>query len=249
MQFAVYGVTNKGNIRKINQDCFAFGNQISDINADYQELCQARNVYKICVCDGVGSCIDSDKAANLACSAIIQDKSQLPIKNQLINAINSAEKQVCTIKNSATTAVLLFSDGIYAQTANIGDSRAYLFRNNQLIQLTTDHTEKKLAEKLNLDKQLAEFFGLNSNALTQYLGITAEDIELEPTFSDTIELEEDYIFLLCSDGLTSVVSDKKIMEILKSEQIIEDKAQNLLNLALALGSKDNITVVLCEAYI
>lgn len=249
MQFSVYGVTDKGVIHKNNQDCFAFGKKISSINTSYQVIYDKGEVYKICICDGISSCVDSDKAANLACKAIIQDKSSLPIKNQLINAINSAEKQVCTMKNSATTAVLLFSDGVYAQAANIGDSRAYLFRNGQLIQLTTDHTQKKLAEDLNLDKNLAQLFGFNSNALTQYLGITAEDIKLEPAFSDNIALQRNDLFLLCSDGLTSVVCDNKIIEILKTKQTIEDKAKNLLNLALALGSKDNITVILCEAYI
>ena len=81
--------------------------------------------------------------------------------------------------------------------------------------------------------------------LTQYLGMPEEQQVLEP-FVTEIEHKEGYRYLLCSDGVTDMLSDQEIREILSQNNSLSETVQNLLEQALQKGGRDNVTIVLCE---
>lgn len=82
--------------------------------------------------------------------------------------------------------------------------------------------------------------------LTKYLGMPASEGVIEGTVSDTMTLKAGDVFLLCSDGLTDMVTDRAISEILSSPREIKQQIENLLNAALEGGGKDNITMILIK---
>jgi protein phosphatase len=120
---------------------------------------------------------------------------------------------------------------------HVGDSRLYRWRDSVLKQLTTDHS-------LYAEWESAGRVGNAppKNLLTRVIGINPgvdADIEWDKS-------EKDDIFILCSDGLTDMITDEKIEEILKSENNVSDITNLLVNAALEAGGKDNVSVIVCR---
>jgi serine/threonine protein phosphatase PrpC len=142
-------------------------------------------------------------------------------------------------KNMGATVVmaLLREDRMYV--ANVGDSRAYLFRNKRLRQLTMDHTlVAELVEAGHIEPDEARNHP-RQHVITQCVGI---DSEIKP-FVRGIALKKDDRLLLCSDGLTMVVPNGRIRTILKGQSDVEAACKQLVSAANAAGGLDNITVL------
>lgn len=128
---------------------------------------------------------------------------------------------------------------------NVGDSRLYRFDNGVLQQLSKDHTEGRrlLDLKLLNEEELKSF--PNRKAIYKYIGmktdLVADVFEIAPC-------EQGTILLLCTDGLTDVLNDPEIQEILNSNMTLREKGEKLLNTALErnVGHGDNITIILTE---
>lgn len=136
-----------------------------------------------------------------------------------------------------TLAALYFSRGV-AFIAHAGDSRVYRIRNARLERLTRDHS---LAEMANQSGSLSMKSGFK-NVITRALGI-------EPTVEVDLrreQLSRGDLFLLCSDGLTNMISDDRIGEILSSIQSLESACRVLINEANRNGGRDNISAVLAR---
>ncbi|MBR2256014.1 MAG: serine/threonine-protein phosphatase [Blautia sp.] len=112
---------------------------------------------------------------------------------------------------------------------NLGDSRIYQFKEDTLQQLSTDHVFGR------------SMFG--KAPLTQYLGLPEEEMVLQPSFVKLPYLGK-FDLLLCSDGLSDMVSPAQITEILKQEHPLEEKTAALLQAALNGGGRDNVTAIL-----
>ncbi len=203
-------------------------------------------VYQYAVCDGIGSMPDSEKAAEIACKTLINPLPISDLREQLWKGMLQAEKRVCQLGRGGTTAVALYSDGEYAAIANVGDSRAYLFRGGRLSQLSVDHNRKNILQTLQIDEVTAKSAGLNPSALTQYLGMGRERIQIEPACSPLIRLQEQDSFLLCTDGLTSVLPETEITAVLGDGMALRQKAEQLMKQAIQEGAQDNVTVLLCK---
>ena len=126
-----------------------------------------------------------------------------------------------------------------AELFHLGDSRVYLFRENVLAQLMIEHGI--------LDKKEARIHK-GGHALTRYLGI---DTELSPDdfyHLDPLKVNKDDIFLLCSDGLTDMLSDEEIEESIQKNQkkTAGILVSNLVEMALQAGGKDNITCIIVK---
>ena len=120
---------------------------------------------------------------------------------------------------------------------HIGDSRLYRWRNSVLKQLTIDHSAYAQWQRKG---------GIGDpppkNLLTRVMGnnpLVEADIEYD-------KREKDDIFILCSDGLTDMVTDMQIGDILKARNNVTDIANSLVDSALAAGGKDNISVIVCK---
>lgn len=143
-----------------------------------------------------------------------------------------------------TGDLLSFSDSNYA-IGHIGDSRVYLLRNGRLRQLTKDHSwVQQLVDEGMLTPEDARHHP-RKNLILRVVG---NDPLAYPDILKGKVLNHD-VFLLCSDGLTDMVDDCEIRDILISPTSLDDKAASLIGAALAAGGKDNVTVVLCEVEI
>jgi PPM family protein phosphatase len=140
------------------------------------------------------------------------------------------------------TAELLAFRNDHVVIGHVGDSRTYRFRNSELVQLTTDHSLVQEQADLGLiSREQARTHSLK-NLILRVVGTTPE-LEVDLIGSDVVAGD---IFLLCTDGLTSMVADAQVREILSSDMEPQIKATMLTDLAKFNGGADNITVALIE---
>lgn len=228
-----------GLVRKNNEDaCFVLPNKDTYI-----------------VADGVGGNSHGELASRTTVSEIARyineediDKLDVPDKifELLLKAIKIANDEIHEIiikdikkSGMATTLVLAYIRDNQAYIANIGDSRAYLYRAGNLQQITKDHTYvNELLERGTITKEEADNHE-HKNVITRAIGA---DKNVIPDFYQ-VKLNKNDIIILCSDGLYGEVSDAKIVEILNDDINMKDAANALTDAALASGGKDNITVV------
>jgi PPM family protein phosphatase len=141
-----------------------------------------------------------------------------------------------------TTMVALLEDGDSVYLANVGDSRAYLLRNGELSQVTVDHTlVQELIDEGRLRPEEAERHPQRS-IITRALGVEAE-VEVDLF---TYKLQPGDRLLLCSDGLSGVVGEAKIRNVLLRVPNPQDAAERLVTMANEGGGPDNITVMVLD---
>lgn len=248
-------VTNVGNVRENNEDNLyinkKFKKDISTLNEYYEDK-NIRKQYLYAVCDGMGGEELGELASMIAVKTLaLYQKTD--IKSTIMNYIQEANKLICDeikkndgVRIGTTLALLYINDG-KAIAYNIGDSRVYLFRKNKLIQLSEDHTQTQRLVTMGLLKKSAAANHKDKHKLTQHLGIFPDELIIEPYVSQEINIKRDDIFLLCSDGLTDMVSDDDIADILSDKQKgVENLANKLIEKTLENGGKDNVTVVLSK---
>ena len=235
----VFSATDIGRKRQVNQD-FIFTSEGAVGNLP--------NL--LVVADGMGGHNAGDFASRYGVSVLVEsvrkDRNFNPVKI-LRNAIEAANREILTqarmdpaMAGMGTTMVACTIVGGYAYVANVGDSRLYVSA-EELTQITQDHS--LIAEMVRLGELTAEE-GRNhpdKNIITRAVG-TADEVRID--FFD-IKLEPGNRILMCSDGLTNMVDDEHIFEILK-EKGAEETAQVLVDEANKNGGKDNIAVVVAE---
>jgi len=148
----------------------------------------------------------------------------------------NAELKLDLFMGTTVVGLVLVADS-HVLWFHIGDSRLYRWRGSVLKQLTTDHSA--YAEWENRGRKGA---APPKNLLTRVIGINPiveADIEYD-------KREKDDIFILCSDGLTDMVTDQQIEEIIKAGSNVTDIANSLVNAALVAGGKDNVSVIVCK---
>ena len=144
------------------------------------------------------------------------------------------------VEGMGTTAVLLLISGRIAKLAHVGDSRAYLYRDHTLSQLTTDHT---------IVQRMVEAGMLKPDEIADHpqSSVLERAIGSAPTVGVDIynhQLQEDDVLLLCSDGLSGYVTADQIEAVLRTDGPVQETTANLVRLALETGGKDNVTVQL-----
>lgn len=238
----VFSATDIGQKRHMNQD-FIFTSEESVGNLP--------NLFV--VADGMGGHNAGDFASRYGVSVLVEtvrkDKNFNPVK-VMRNAIEAANREVFSqsrndpsMAGMGTTMVVCTVVGGYAYIANVGDSRLYLAGSNSMTQITQDHS--LIAEMVRLGELTPEE-GRNhpdKNIITRAVG-TNEDVKID--FFD-VKLDTGDQILMCSDGLSNMVEDQRIFEILKGEDTEADKAQVLVDEANANGGRDNIAVIVVEA--
>ncbi len=138
----------------------------------------------------------------------------------------------------STAVLLLISNGV-ARLAHVGDSRAYLYRQDQLRQLTKDHTiVQKMVDAGMLTLEEAANHP-NASVLERAVG-SKPSVEVD--ISDELRIHNGDAILLCSDGLSGYVTDAEIQEVLRSPATVQQVTEQLVQLALDQGGEDNITV-------
>ncbi|WP_165069566.1 PP2C family protein-serine/threonine phosphatase [Paludisphaera rhizosphaerae] len=142
-----------------------------------------------------------------------------------------------------TTLTLAYSIGSHLFLIHVGDSRAYLFRGGEMTQLTRDHTvAQALADAGQIRPEDIRTHA-RRNTLTNYLGGHRGKIQADVRWT---RLEDGDRLLLCSDGLSDMVDDAKILEVLSRRKGAQVATETLLQKALDAGGKDNVTIVLAD---
>lgn len=235
MKFDVWCRTDKGLRRESNQDSFLINKEIG----------------LFVVADGMGGHSGGEVASQLAVQSAEQVVSEyrnrglLP-RDLIQKAYEESSHRIydraareSQLSGMGTTMVMVYLQGSSLFVGNVGDSRAYLYRKPYLWQITEDHSlvNEQLRAGLIREDQVKQFVG--RNVITRSVGYERE------VMPDVLErsLQKGDQFILCSDGLSGMISDELMSETMGSRE--RDGAVNeLLNRALEAGGEDNVTVLL-----
>lgn len=239
----ITGKTDIGAVRSKNEDAFDYG------------VLPDGTSWAI-VCDGMGG-VHGGKVASAAAIEMVSEKikkcynpsmSVSSLENLLLSAITTANVDVFDrgiydsfLKGMGTTIVAALIKKKEACIAHVGDSRAYIMNGNSIRQITKDHSlVQEMLDKGQITKEEYENNPIK-NIITRAMGVD-EDIDIE---FDYAYLEDGECLLLCTDGLSGMVTDKRIHEIYCTADF-DSLAQKYIDEANGNGGKDNITVVIME---
>ena len=232
MVFQSNALTHVGMVRKLNEDAYA---ERSDIGVWV-------------VADGMGG----HAAGEVASKAVTDAIKALPICSSFeethqavwdcLQTTNrellSHSDEYADQRTPGSTVVVLVINGNQGAVVWCGDSRIYRFANQELIQLTRDHSHvQELVDQGLIRAEDAESHAM-ANVITRAIGIV-DPVEIDSRF---MEVHPDDQFLLCSDGLSRMVSDTEIASMMANK----DKAEitnSLLHTALVRGASDNVTII------
>ena len=239
-----------GKIRTNNEDNFYFnGTTLKKENAGLGKILTLEKTIRrpiyFGVFDGMGGELFGEEASYLAAETLRcyvktnRNRSLIDFNT----VIQDANTKICSAARArgmgleGSTAVLLKIDSQQATIANIGDSKAFLYREGYLEQVSVDHTEQALFKEYGIVNRKPR--------LTQHLGIEPSELVIEP-HSVQIDIQPGDQFLLCSDGLTDMVGVEAIKEVLRCNFSPEVTVSELINRAMNGGGKDNTTIVFCK---
>ena len=223
------GLTHTGRKRRHNEDAFVLRPPL------------------FAVADGMGGAQAGEIASRIATEALMSEDTDGGGVERVVGLVQSANRRVyersredSAVSGMGTTmTVALVEDG-NVTIGHVGDSRAYLIRDGRLAQLTEDHSlVQELIRSGKLTPEEAEHHPQRS-VITRALG-TDPDVDVD---TYTVEPQPDDVFLLCSDGLTSMVGDDVILRIVEEHRTdLDEAARQLVASANKGGGEDNITVV------
>lgn len=237
----IYCKTDTGKTRDVNQDAYLA--HILDDDTAFAV-----------VCDGMGGAKAGNIASTLAAKTIYDyvlrswqsDMNDTQIKNLLCSAVMSANVEVYDaaqrdeeLNGMGTTVVVTIMNNDFAYIVHVGDSRAYLLRDDLLSQITIDHSMvQKMIESGELTAEEARLHP-KKNVITRALGVD-ENVNID---YNELSCNKDDIILICTDGLSNMLENHEIVNIILNKKL-ENAAEALVSEANEKGGIDNITAVL-----
>ena len=235
LPYAVHAATDVGQVRSGNEDSFFAGEAV------------------VAVADGMGGHVGGEIASSRALGPIealdgIEFDSPEAASNSLAEAIAEANRLVLDhgeanpeLSGMGTTLTAALVREGYLHVAHVGDSRAYLLRDGELTQLTSDHT---LVEQMVRDGQISRAEAAvhpHRSVLTRAIGV---ERGIQVDTPSPVPLTPGDQVLLCSDGLTGPVEENELAHLLSTHDDGDAAVRSLIDAANAGGGPDNITVVL-----
>ena len=201
------------------------------------------------VFDGMGGYSDGEKASYIAALTAMQvDKCRAGsiIHEKFLHSLcMKMNDEVCKEADGSgmgTTCALLFLQDDRYTVCNIGDSPVFLVRNGKMKQISVDHNQRAIFERVTGKPAPAN----QKFILTQCIGIPKDEMIIEPYIaSDTVQMGD--FFLLCSDGVTDMISHENINSIICEHKTPEAVINELITKAMEAGGRDNITAVCAAA--
>ena len=264
-------VSHQGYVRQSNEDSYLvirFGrsleNLLTNLEDDLIEQDYFMDGYGLLVADGMGGMAAGDVASRLALTKLLQliietsdwtlslqhdqdvTKVLQRMSERFVQLDNILRKEAAvdyTLQGMGTTLTVAGVMGSDLIVGHVGDSRAYLLRGEEFQQLTTDHT---LAQAL-IDAGVANRDDPASRSMRHVLTAAVGSLgeQFEPQVQ-RFKVQAGDQLLLCTDGLTELVEDTTINSVLSQATSAQSACQNLLDLALAGGGVDNITVIVAH---
>ena len=245
-------ITFIGLVRKSNEDNYYvngkhksnFGVEVEGYSEDTE-----RGAYLYAVCDGMGG-ENFGELASMIAVMVLKKYQDTDLRKTLKTYIDTANNLICKEmkKNNGarigTTLALLYLYENKVFSCNIGDSRTYLLRDDDLYLLSEDHTEAQRLVNIGAIRQEDAGAHKFRNKLTQHLGIFPEEMLIVPYISEEIELYQGDILMICSDGLTDMVNDDDIADCLAMPYIsTTEMVKMLASKTQASGGRDNATII------
>lgn len=224
---------------------------VRDSNQDHAGTLETHDGFLAVVCDGVGGNNGGERASELAVNSIISAFKESVERDPLAKiceGIRYANRMIAEeasrdagLKGMATTVVALYLDKEGAYWAHAGDSRIYCYAQNELTQLTKDHSlVQSMVDKGLISERTAENHPFK-NIITRAVG-EKEEIEIETGGMD-IDYSEGIKFLLCSDGVSGMLKRSDIVDILSLEDL-SDMDVRISGLVEENGATDNYTFII-----
>ena len=241
--------TDVGKVRERHEDNFYLCGKMRDGNESEPTLLRddtRRDAYLYAVCDGMGGELCGELASEIAVTALDGFKDDFDERAE--EYFEYANELVCReIRRQGgrmgTTFAGLWIKDEKARAYNAGDSRIYLLRGGHLMQLSEDHTQAQLMYKQGLISKEEVKTHPFRNRLTQHIGIFPQELELVPHAVVNIPLQAGDRFLLCSDGLTDMLTEEEIRSLMSEGETPTAIAGSLLRSAVENGGRDNVTVI------
>ncbi len=253
-----YGKSDVGIVRSENQDCFGIYELLPGVT-----LCV--------ICDGMGGHAGGSIASRLAIDAFtdmmremiipdspeavpeISDRVVRDALRESVRAANGAVREKAKDSNGkldgmgTTLVALLMTENGFAWAVNVGDSRLYRLLPDRLISLTRDHSYvQQLVDAGTLSREEART-SPNRNIITKAIGVSGV-VEGDVTAVDLAPIDGYRgLFLLCSDGLYSVLDDAAVIAAATTARDLPEMADKLVESAKEAGGYDNITVIIAES--
>lgn len=244
-QLEVVSISDTGLVRKINEDAVR---TIPEVGL-------------LVLADGMGGYNAGEVASRLAVDLVVEQltpilqdaktgaglrRKSLEVVTQANTAIFQGGRYMDSLEGMGTTLVIAILGDSFLFYAHIGDSRLYCYREGVLTQVTRDHTT--LQDMVDLEifptVEEAKEAGVPGNVLTRALGTSLNEPQLS---SGLTARESGDIYLLCSDGLSDMVSDEVICkQITECGRDLDMTAKRLVALACQAGGRDNISVILAR---
>ncbi len=242
MKFDVYGITDTGCVRELNEDNFCICGFESNTEPGF-----------CVIADGMGGHNAGEVASQLAIdfiteslSDILEDAENPDIPRRINDAVNSANESIYNLSKKddsrsgmgTTTVICAFANN-EGYIANVGDSRAYACRKNEIYQITVDHSiVEEMVANGSITREEARVHP-QKNIITRAIGsdknTRADIFEYEYKIGDSI--------VMCSDGLSGMIDDKTILDAVKKCGSSKEISEHLCDLAKSNGGVDNITVI------
>lgn len=259
MKIAACAVNHKGLVRLNNEDNFYLSGsfiakEMVDQPSCLTKLLTDQSPVIAAVCDGVGGAQAGEVAAYTVVSALgalMSGFDQVHDTAQITNAMRRVSQRIASLRQHESdamgaTIVMACIQGERLLITNVGDSRAYLLRAGQICQLSEDHSEVQRMFNMGMITREEMDTHPRRHVITQYLGLAESDLLIDPYYSEIIQMMPEDRVLLCSDGVTDMVSDEDIAQILQAVPECEKAAQTLVSKALECGGRDNTTVLLLQ---
>jgi PPM family protein phosphatase len=228
-----FGLTDLGKLRQRNEDAFAI----------------VKEPFIAVISDGMGGAPHGDVASKMSVETFVHACKNIQTWNELsiISAVNETNAKVVSetilhpkYHGMGATLVGFLHQNEQSWIVNVGDSRAYGYTSSSFVQLSEDHTMMNEMMK-QLNHQESSIDQRFKHMLTSVIGMSSgchvDVIKLDTKF--------DYI-LLCSDGLSNLVCESTMMEVLGSSLTLEEKTKSLIAHANTAGGSDNISVIIID---
>jgi serine/threonine protein phosphatase PrpC len=264
-----YGLSDRGQIRKSNEDCFVIAELARTLQVHHTNLSQSKATFSchrghvFLVADGVGGSQAGEVASGLTVKTIeefllntlkrfsnLQASEKQAILRDLQSALFHADSRIFEEtathpewRGMGTTLTMAFAVNWRLFVAHAGDSRCYLHSGGQLQQLTQDHTMTAEMVRKGIISPQSQAKHPWRHVVTNIVGGNEPGVLVE---LHSLDLHADDVILLCSDGLTEMVPEDQIAAILQEENEPQRACERLVNEANKRGGKDNITAIVAR---
>lgn len=248
-----------GCVRSNNEDNYVFGKYMNHDSAEHSEIaCSFAKVsgewHFAGVFDGMGGGEMGELAAHdtaeiflKAFDGLTESQSKTEVDLILRKAFLEANNRIVSLQKEykifGTTGTVLCTNGAEFKIYHLGDSRAYLVHEDELIQITKDQTLAQMKMEVGMYREDDPSAEADKHKLTEYIGRDWTKENLKPVESRWLSVRRNDRILLCSDGLYDMCADDVISGILRKNTSVAEIASELVNTAKANGGEDNITCV------